>query len=103
MKALVTGASSGIGRDIAIYLSSLGHDVIMVSSDIDKLNKAMKYIKGNCKVIKCDLSKEKECIKLYEQTKDENIYILINNSLNESIGGNSIKSNLPLIILFISL
>ena len=42
MKALVTGASSGIGRDIAIYLSSLGYDVIMVSSDIDKLNKAKK-------------------------------------------------------------
>ena len=80
MKALVTGASSGIGRDIAIYLSSLGHDVIMVSSDIDKLNKAKEYIKGNCKVIKCDLSKEKECIKLYEQTKDDNIDILINNA-----------------------
>ena len=28
MKALVTGASSGIGREISIYLSKLGYDLI---------------------------------------------------------------------------
>ena len=61
MKALVTGASSGIGRDIAIYLSELGHEVIMVSSDLDKLKKAQKEVKGKSKVIKCDLGNEKEC------------------------------------------
>ena len=80
MKALITGASSGIGRDMAIYLSELGYEIIMVSSDIDKLNKAKKNIKGKCKVIQCDLSNEKECIKLYEKTKDENVDILINNA-----------------------
>jgi len=31
MKALVTGASSGIGRDMARYLSSLGYDIIAVA------------------------------------------------------------------------
>ena len=28
MKALVTGASSGIGKEIAIYLDKLGYEVI---------------------------------------------------------------------------
>ena len=31
MKALITGASSGIGRDIARYLSTLGWDLVIVA------------------------------------------------------------------------
>ena len=37
MKALVTGASSGIGRDMARYLSSLGHDLILVARNKENL------------------------------------------------------------------
>ena len=36
MKALITGGSSGIGRDMAIYLSKLGYNVILVSKDENK-------------------------------------------------------------------
>ena len=38
MKALVTGASSGIGRDIAKELSKRGYDLILVARDLEKLN-----------------------------------------------------------------
>ena len=31
MRALVTGASNGIGKEIAIYLSELGYDLIVVA------------------------------------------------------------------------
>ena len=31
MKALITGASSGIGRDMARYLSKLGWDLVIVA------------------------------------------------------------------------
>ena len=37
MKALITGASSGIGRDIAINLSKKGYDLILVARDLEKL------------------------------------------------------------------
>lgn len=78
MKALITGASSGIGRDMANYLSGLGHEVIIVGSNKEKLDKVSKKL--NCKSIVLDLSKKDNCIKLYEKVKDENIDILINNA-----------------------
>lgn len=38
MIALVTGASSGIGKDMAIYLSQLGYDILAIGRDKSKLD-----------------------------------------------------------------
>ena len=37
MKALITGASSGLGRDMAVILSDMGYDIIAVARREDKL------------------------------------------------------------------
>lgn len=78
MKALVTGASSGIGKDIAIKLSSMGYYLILVSRDIE--NMTFKEIKTKYTLINADLSKKEEVINLYEKIKKEKIDILINNA-----------------------
>ena len=79
MKIMITGASSGIGRDIARYLNKLGHELILVDIDIEGINKLREQL-NVIKTIKCDLSYPKNCINLYEEVKDENIDILINNA-----------------------
>lgn len=80
MKALVTGASSGIGRDIARYLSSLGYDIIAVARDVDSLNRLKKDLKTNVEIISIDLANEEDCKELYNIVKNKKVDILVNNA-----------------------
>ena len=80
MKALVTGASSGIGKDIAIYLDKLGYELFIVGrnkNNLDEVAKACNNIKA---VFELDLSNIDSVYKLYEKLKNEKIDILINNA-----------------------
>lgn len=80
MKALITGASSGIGRDIAKVLSDKGYDLILVARRTELLEELKSNLSTNVRIITADLSDEKQCFELYESTKDENIDVLINNA-----------------------
>lgn len=80
MKALITGASSGIGRDMARYLNELNIDLILVARRKDKLKELANELKVNVTIITLDLSIKENCYKLYEKCKKENIDILINNA-----------------------
>ena len=63
MKAIVTGASSGIGRDMAIYLGELGYDLILVSRDINKLKETASKIKTEVEIYHADLTNKENCFK----------------------------------------
>lgn len=81
MKALITGASSGIGRDIARELSKKGYDLVLVSRDENKLNKVKEELeKANVKIetISTDLSIEENCKEIHKNVK--NVDILVNNA-----------------------
>ena len=78
MKALVTGASSGIGRDIARYLSILGYDLVIVARRENLLEELKKDLKTNVEIEVVDVSKKENCVKLFEKHKD--IDLLVNNA-----------------------
>ncbi len=80
MRALVTGASSGIGRDMARYLSKLGYDLIIVAQREERLIELKEELKTNVQVISMDLSIKENCINLYKSIKNQEIDLLINNA-----------------------
>ncbi|MFA9380670.1 MAG: SDR family NAD(P)-dependent oxidoreductase [Acetanaerobacterium sp.] len=80
MKALITGASSGMGRDMARVLAGMGCDLILTARRIDRLEELKSELAVNVRVLPYDLAKAEECLALYEQVKDEGIDILINNA-----------------------
>lgn len=80
MKALITGASSGLGRDMARILADQGYDLILVARRKTKLEKLQKELKTNVEIIPMDISSTYNCMALYNQIKKEDIDILINNA-----------------------
>lgn len=63
MWALVTGASSGIGRDMSRYLSELGYNLILVSRNKEELDNLKQELENKSsiqiQVIVEDLSNKK--------------------------------------------
>ncbi|MBQ3053938.1 MAG: SDR family oxidoreductase [Clostridia bacterium] len=80
MKALITGASSGIGRDMAKILASKGYSLILVARREDRLESLKKELKTNVEIISMDISIQENCHKLFEMTKDKDVDFLINNA-----------------------
>ena len=80
MIALITGASSGIGRDMARILSNKGYDLILVARDKENLEKLKNELKTKVEIIPLDLENADNCKKLYEQVESKKIDILINNA-----------------------
>ena len=80
MKALITGASSGIGRDFAIILSDMGYDLILIARRKKKLEQLSKELNTKVQIIDLDISSTYNCMKLYNQVKKEKIDIVINNA-----------------------
>ncbi len=81
-KVLVTGASGGIGKAIAIELSSNGADLCLTGRKKSELESLQKLIGGNCEIIISDLSKSEGIDELANSAQEKmgQIDILINNA-----------------------
>lgn len=80
MIALITGASSGIGRDMAIALSKQGYDLILVARRKKRLEELKKEVSTKVEIITMDLSSTFNCVRLYHKVEKKPIDVLINNA-----------------------
>ena len=80
MRAVITGASSGIGKDMAYILARKGYDLTLIARRTDKLNDLAKNLPVSCQIISADLSDIDQCKMVYEKAKGKDVEILINNA-----------------------
>ena len=80
MKVLITGASSGIGKDMARILAKKAEELVLVARDITKLEEVKKELENETKIeiISMDLSNEENCKEIHNRV--QNVDILINNA-----------------------
>ena len=81
-KALITGASGGIGKEIAKVLIDHNAEVCVSGRNLDELNALKKSLGEKCYVVACDLSKKDEISELVKKTDEllGHIDILVNNA-----------------------
>ena len=81
-KALITGASGGIGKEIAKVLIEHNAEVCVSGRNHEELNALKKSLGKKCHVVTCDLSKKDEIIELVKKADEFMGYIdvLVNNA-----------------------
>lgn len=80
MKALITGASSGIGKEMAKILAKQKCELILVARSREKLENLQRTLPTKSTIIVTDLSSEQKVKELYVVTRSEKVDILINNA-----------------------
>ncbi len=84
MIALITGASSGIGRAMALGFAKRGFNLIIVARRRQRLielkEEVQKKYGVKVRMFCHDLSKTEECIKLFEETEKVNVDVVVNSA-----------------------
>ena len=82
--AVITGASSGVGKSLAIQLSVAGYKVVLAARSEDKLNAIAEEIQkmgGNCLVVPTDVSQPEQINNLKDRTLEYgDVFVVINNA-----------------------
>ena len=77
--AIVTGASSGVGKATAKLLSENGYYVIAASRNLEKLKSAFDGVE-NVEPYQLDITKSDDIRNLYNHLKNENVEVIVNNA-----------------------
>lgn len=90
MYAVITGASSGIGREIALLLAKKGYHLILVARRRERLEKLKQYLEYHYPIVAecapCDLSSRQACLDLCQTYSSYPVEILVNGAGFGKIG-----------------
>ena len=85
--ALITGASSGIGLELAKLFAASGHDLVIVAEDRPGLEAAAAELRqidgvGMIQIVEADLSRQESAQKVYDQVRvtGRELDVLVNNA-----------------------
>jgi uncharacterized protein len=84
--ALITGASSGIGFELAKVFARNGHDLVLVARTAEKLESLARAVEGEYKVtvlvLPKDLSRSDAAREIFEDVRSRGIFVeyLVNNA-----------------------
>lgn len=96
--ALVTGATSGIGYELAMQAAANGYNLILVSrdaSELDKVSKQLGKFSIEVKTISQDLSEENAAEKVYDTVRNMGIAVdMLINDAGQGQHGKFIESDL---------
>lgn len=80
MRAVITGASAGIGRDMARLLAGMGYELTLIARREERLRELARELPVKCQILSADLSSVRECRLVYEAARGEDVEIVINNA-----------------------
>ena len=81
-KALITGASGGIGKELAKVLVEYDAEVCISGRNVEELNELKESLGDKCHIVPCDLSNKNEISELVSKSEEVlgQIDILVNNA-----------------------
>ena len=84
--ALITGASSGIGAELAKLYAKRGYGVVLVARRTEKLTELALKLETPTRIISCDLRDRESAKELYDMVYDLNVEIVVNNAGFGAVG-----------------
>ena len=80
MRAVITGASAGIGREMARILAARGYDLTLIARREERLKELAAELPVRCKILAADVSSVRQCRLVYEAARGDDVEIVINNA-----------------------